>query len=224
VESGSGTVLDLTHHAYPFGVRSEVTIADPASPLFADRETIVHYPGWTFTRNSGIAQGVFGFYGFAFAEERDATSSQRTSYCEVSASTEEGDPVQLDLRAQIPETFSGWGADGIVLRHRIFIGAGAGSALDTGSVTLEVYDPTTASDTVAVTVTRSKGANVADDTGYVDLQFTKAALDGMSNPFGAGDMLHLRIELFGLFGLGVHQPTFRCGRLSAHFEGPTFLA
>ena len=141
----------------------------------------------------------------------------------MAVSTEEGVAVELNFRTQIPETFSGWGANGIVLRHRIFIGAGAGSALDTGAITLEVYDPTTASDTVAVTVTRSKGANVADDTGYVDLQITKAALDGMSNTFGAGDMLHLRIELFGLFGVGVHEPTFRCGRLSAHFEGPTFL-
>lgn len=216
VESGPETVLDLTHHSYPFGVRRD-TRQEPPHPSFVDEETLVHYPGWTIAENDANVE----FHVFGFDEELDATSSHRTSYWQVAVSTEEGVAVQLNFRTQIPETFSGWGANGIVLRHRILIGAGLGSPLDTGTITLEVFDPTTPVDTAEITVLRSKGADVVDDAGYVDLTVTKAQLDSMTNPFGAGDMLHVKVELFGVFGLGVHQPTFRVGRLSTHFEGPT---
>lgn len=209
---------DITHHSYPFGHRSETTIADPASPQFGDRETVLHYPGWTLSRNSGIGQGVPGFYTFDFAEELDATALVRTSYCEVGPNVEEGDAIVLDLRMAIPEGFTGWGANGIVIRHRLFSGPGAGSPLDTARIDLDVFDPAAALDTVAANVNRSKGSDVADDVGYVDLQLTQAQLGGITNPHGPGDILHIRITCFGLFGLGgAWMPGFRLGRLSAYF-------
>lgn len=219
IELGAGgSGASLVRHSYPWPLRRDFASHTEGSFGFFDRESVIHWPGWTLTQQDEASTSGNNAIAWGYGEELDGTTSRRTTYFQFTVNTEETYFPEFDLRCAIPEDFTTWDTNGLVLRCRITLGAGgAGSALDTGQVTIEVFDPTTASDTVVATASRSRTAADADETGYVDLQITGATLNAITNPHAAGDMLHMRITLDGDFGWGANTPTIRLGRLSAHF-------
>jgi len=212
---------DLTNHAYPWAMRRDKTaVGLENTAAFYDRQTFVQWSnGWTVTEDRGSIDN--STLTVRVGEELDGRSpSRRTTYYQVNnLNTEESRSVLFDMRIAVPQAFTTWGTDGLILRHKIGMGAGgAGKVGDYGKITISVFDPTTGSDTVAATVNRARAANEVDDTVYQDLQLTGAALNGVTNPLAAGEMLHLRIVLSGIFGYGADTPSFELGRLSAYFE------
>ncbi len=217
---GRPPTTDLTVHAYPWAIRRDKTAAGLEDTFnFLDRQTFVQWSnGWSLAEDLGNISN--GTTTVRVGEELDGDSSnRRTSFYQVNQLiTEEARTVILDMRLAVPSGFVAWGADGIILRHKIgMLAGGAGASSDSGSVTITVFDPTTATDTSAASATRSRAANVADDTVYQELQITGATLNAITNPLAPGEMLHLRINLGGNFVAGAHYPSFELGRLSTYF-------
>lgn len=215
--NSSGTDLlaslgqDLTHHSYPWLFEGDA---------LQDTDAFHQWPGFTVsTVNEGGAAGVSAGL-FTSGEELDGrATSRRTSYIKVNnLSTEEGGNPTIDLRMAVPAGFTQFGTNGIVLRHKIAVAAGAGAGTDTGVVSISVYDPTTGSDTVAASASRTLTSDVADDTVYQELQITGSTLNGVTNPLVAGEMLHIQIACSGAFVEGISTPSFWLGRLSVYFE------
>ena len=206
-----------TIHSYPWLLRRDTGNHAEGSAGFYDRESLFHFPGWTIGEDTGDQDNTNSMV--TGGEEKDGGVDRRTSFFKIDLlNIEEGRDFILDLRIAVPQWFSAFGSDGIRLRHKISVDAGgAGGAGDTGVARIDVYDPTTASDTSVANASRTVAGNVAGDTNYQELQITGATLDAISNNFAAGDMLHLRITLDGAFGTGGDYPTFHIGRLSITF-------
>jgi len=209
---------DITHHAYPQWIRRDFANHVEGGSQFFDRESLLHYPGWTLGEQDTTSQGGNTNAMHTAGEELDGrATSRRTSFYKVLAlTTEEGWNPLYDLRIAVPNSFTAWGADGIILRHKI--AQAGGQATDTGVIRIDVYDPSAASDTSAANASRTRTGAEAADTVYQDLQITGATLNALSPGFSAGEMLHLRIDLSGAFVAGAGYPTFHLGRLSAYFE------
>jgi len=210
---------DLTHHAYPWATLKR---GDGLAPSTFGLDTEYKWGQWSEAKldlndaaGGTIPEPPVG-------EELDGRSdptSRRTAFALFNdINTEEGNTVILDMRMAIPEAFTTWGTNGIILHHKIDADGAAGNGTDTGTVAISVYDPSTGSDTVAETTTRTRTNAQAADTVYQDVQITGATLNGMTNPFAAGDMIHLRIQCAGAFVQGLSSPSFWLGRLSAYFE------
>lgn len=218
ITAAAAPTVSLKHYAYPWLLRRDFANHTEGGAGFFDRESLMHYPGWTVTEDTTGANGN-GTGTMDNGEELDGLSpSRRTTYVECdNLNTEEGWEQTWDLRIAVPDGFSSFGSNGIILRHKIGVAGGAGSSLDTGVLTITVFDPSTGSDTSAASASRTRTAAQADDTVYQDLQITGSTLNALSPTFAAGNMLHLRIHLDGAFGAGTHSPTFRLGRLEIDF-------
>jgi hypothetical protein len=210
---------DITHHAYPWFMRRDFANHTPGGAGFFDRESLLHYPGWTLGEQDATSQNGNSSSQNTNGEELDGLSpSRRTTFYKITdLVTEEAWNPLYDLRIAIPQGFTTWGANGIILRHKIDVAAGVGNVNDTGVVRIDVYDPSTGSETSAANASRTRTGADAADTAYQDIQITGATLNALSPAFAAGNMLHLRIDLSGAFSFGA-SPDFWLGRLSAYFE------
>jgi len=201
---------DLTHHAYPWSTKEEGTFG---------LDTEYKWGQWSIAQLDLNDAGASTIPTPPVAEELDGLSpSRRTTFVKVAdLNTEEGNIAIFDMRMAVPEAFTTWGANGIILRHKIDADGAAGDGTDTGTVQVAVYDPSTGSETVAESTTRTVANDEAADTVYQDVQITGATLNGMTNPLAAGNMIHLRITCSGAFVQGLSAPSFWLGRLSAYF-------
>lgn len=179
---------------------------------FALQEMLVHYPGFTVVNGSqtGVLTPIDGNLLGAkpipdyipFGRELDTTAGKFTTFIAPQPSAEDGVQVLINLHAAIPESFSGWNANGIRLRSRLAVGL----TTDSVNVTLRLYDPVT--NAIAFTATRVAGP--ALEAGYLETIIPPAALNALS--FAGGDMLRVEIQLVHNF-INDGAPTLNLGRM-----------
>jgi len=193
--------------------RDKGSTGEAGSFLFYDRQSMLHYPGWTVAEDEGNQDNNTS--SVTVGEELDGGTSKRTTFWkQLNLSTEEGRTTIFNLRAAVPQGFSSWGANGIILKHKLDISGGGGS--DTAVITIQAFDTTTASDTSAATASRTVAGTASADTNYQDLQLSGSTLNGISNVFTAGSLIHLRITLSGAYASD--YPSFWLGKISAYYE------
>ncbi len=194
----------LTKHSYPWGIIRGA----------ADADSIFHYPGWTLTEDSSGSPALNNGTG----EEKDGGTGRRTTFVEFDVFKDDGVTVVLDLRIALPEGFSLFGTDGLKLFHRISTMPASGAG-DSITVKIEVFDPTTAGDTVVAATTRTiSHVFPAADANYVAIQIAGSVLNGIGNPHQAEDMLHLRITLDGVQATGMINYVCRLGKLELNMR------